>query len=161
MEDSVKLTDTQLVLLSTASQRDDRALERPSKLTGSAAGKVVAKLLAEGLVEEVQSRGSLPVWRRDDDGARTLRITKKGLRAIRVEDEPDEVAASEAAKKPPARSASRRKSTEVPVSTRKPKGGKFQASQRDFRLHERRAHAKAARAVARAAAGSHTLCRTC
>jgi len=43
MEDSVKLTDTQLVLLSAASQRDDRALERPSNLTGAAAGKVIAK----------------------------------------------------------------------------------------------------------------------
>jgi hypothetical protein len=30
MEDSVKLTDTQLLLLSAASQRNDRALERPS-----------------------------------------------------------------------------------------------------------------------------------
>jgi hypothetical protein len=37
MEDSVKLTDTQLVLLSAASQRDDRALERPANLTGGAA----------------------------------------------------------------------------------------------------------------------------
>src|SRR5271169_4410746 len=57
MEDSVKLTDTQLRLLAAASQRDDRALERPSNLTGGAAGKVVAKLLAEGLIEEIQSRG--------------------------------------------------------------------------------------------------------
>ena len=77
----MKLTDTQLVLLSAALQRDDRALERPPNLVGGAAGKVVAKLLAEGLIEEIQSRGSLPVWRRDDDGARTLRITKKGLQA--------------------------------------------------------------------------------
>jgi hypothetical protein len=46
MEDPVKLTDTQLVLLSAASQRDDRALKRPSNLVGGAAGKVVAKLLA-------------------------------------------------------------------------------------------------------------------
>jgi hypothetical protein len=53
MEDSVKLTDTQLVLLSAASQRDDRALERPANLTGGAAGKVVAKLVTEGLIEEV------------------------------------------------------------------------------------------------------------
>jgi hypothetical protein len=85
MEDSVKLTDTQL--LSAASQREDRALERPSKLTGGAAGKVVAKLLTDGLIEEIKSRGSLPVWRRDRDDAHTLRITKRGLRAIRVEDE--------------------------------------------------------------------------
>jgi hypothetical protein len=108
MEDSVKLTDTQLVLLSAASQRDDRALERPSNLTGGAAGKVIAKLLTEGLVEEIQSRGSLPVWRRDDDGPRSLRITKKGLQAIRVEDEATE--SDEPKKKPPAPSAKTRKS---------------------------------------------------
>jgi hypothetical protein len=65
------------------SQRDDRSLERPSNLTGAAAGKVVAKLLTEGLIEEVPSRGSLPVWRRNEDGPRSLRITKKGLQAIR------------------------------------------------------------------------------
>ena len=87
MEDSVKLTDTQRRLLTAASRRNDRALERPSNLTGGAAGKVVAKLLAEGLVEEIQSRGSLPVWRRDGGDAHTLRISKRGLRAIRVDDE--------------------------------------------------------------------------
>ena len=68
----MKLTDTQLLLLSAASQRDDRALEPSPKLTGGAAGKVVAKLLTEGLVEEVRARGSIPVWRRDDDGPRAL-----------------------------------------------------------------------------------------
>src|SRR6266478_2190478 len=80
MEDPVKLTDTQLLLLSAASQRDDRALEPPPNLTGGAAQKVVAKLLTAGMVEEIRARASLPVWRRDDDGPRTLRITKKGQR---------------------------------------------------------------------------------
>jgi hypothetical protein len=47
MEDPVKLTDTQLLLLSAASQRDDRALEPPPNLTGGAVGKVVAKLLTD------------------------------------------------------------------------------------------------------------------
>ena len=110
MEDSVKLTDTQRRLLAAASQRGDRALERPSKLTGGAAGKVVAKLLAEGLVEEIQSRGSLPVWRRDGDNAHTLRITKRGLQAIRVGDEATAATVDELPKKPPARSAKSRKS---------------------------------------------------
>src|SRR6195256_607461 len=105
MEDSVKLTDTHRRLLAAASQRDDRALERPSNLTGGAAGKVVAKLLAEGLVEEIQSRGSLPVWRRDGDVAHTLRITKRGLQAIRDE-------ATELPKKPAARSANSRQSAQ-------------------------------------------------
>jgi hypothetical protein len=113
MEDSVKLTDTQRRLPAAASQRDDRALERPSNLTGGAAGKVVAKLLAEGLVEEIQSRGSLPVWRRDGDVAHTLRITKRGLQAIRVDDEVIAAAADELPKKPPARSAKSRKSAQA------------------------------------------------
>src|SRR5713226_5661452 len=39
MEDPVKLTDTQLLLLSAASQRDDRALEPSPKLTGGAAAR--------------------------------------------------------------------------------------------------------------------------
>jgi hypothetical protein len=113
MEDSVKLTDTQLRLLAAASQRDDRTLERPSNLPGGAAGKVVGKLHSEGLVEEIQSRGSLPVWRRDGDLARTLRITKRGLQAIRVDNEA--TAADEPPKKPPARSAKSRKSTGHPI----------------------------------------------
>jgi hypothetical protein len=131
MEDSVKLTDIQLVLLSAASQRDDRALERPSKLTGAAAGKVVGKLLTEGLVEEIQSRGALPIWRRDEDGPRSLRITKKGLKSIRVEDGPIEEATGEAAKKPPAPSASRRKPTKTPASPRTRAGDKPARSRAD------------------------------
>jgi hypothetical protein len=120
MEDSVKLTDTQLVLLSAASQRDDRALERPANLTGGAAGKVVARLLTGGLIEEIPSRGSLPIWRRDEDGSRSLRITKKGLAAIQVEDEAP--GSAEPAKKPPASSANRRRPAKAPPSPRK--GGK-------------------------------------
>src|SRR5271169_3582357 len=67
MEDSVKLTDTQLVLLSAASQRDDRALERPSNLTGGAAGKVAAKLLTEA-VSSPYSGGSAGLLRRIPPG---------------------------------------------------------------------------------------------
>jgi hypothetical protein len=109
MEDSMKLTDTQRRLLTAASQRDDRALERPSNLTGGVAGKVAARLLAEGLVEEIQSRGSWPVWRRDGDNTHTLRITKRGLQTIRVYDEA--TAAGKLPKKPPARSAKSRQPT--------------------------------------------------
>jgi hypothetical protein len=85
----MKLTDTQLVLLSAASQREDGAVEIPINLKGGAAHKVVAKLLTEGLVEEISARGALPVWRRDDtEGALALCITKRGLNAIQVEDTP-------------------------------------------------------------------------
>jgi hypothetical protein len=120
----VKLTDTQLVLLSAASQRDDHALERPTNLVGGAASRVVAKLLACGFIEEIQSRGSLPVWQRDEG---SLRITRKGLQAIRVG--PTEKASVE--KKPPAssvksrdvaRSAGKSKQANVIALLRRPDG---------------------------------------
>jgi hypothetical protein len=111
MEDSVKLTNIQRRLLAAASQRDDGALKRPSHLTGGAVGKVAAKLLAEGLIEEVESRGPLPVRRRDGDNAHTLRITRRGRQAIRVDDEA--AAAEELPKKPPAKSAKSRRSDQA------------------------------------------------
>jgi hypothetical protein len=83
-----KLTDTQLIILSAASQRDDRGVELPANLKGEAARNVVDKLIRAGLLEEVRAGGTLPVWRRDDaSGAMALRITKNGLEAIDVEDE--------------------------------------------------------------------------
>jgi Protein of unknown function (DUF3489) len=83
-----RLTDTQLIILSAASKRDDRGVELPAHIKGEAARKVVEKLIRAGLLEEVRAGGSLPVWRRDEEsGARALRITKNGLEAINVEDE--------------------------------------------------------------------------
>jgi hypothetical protein len=83
-----KLTDTQLVILSAASQRDDRGVELPANVKGEAGRKAVDKLIRAGLLEEVGAAGSLPVWRCDDEsGPMALRITKSGLDAIDVEDE--------------------------------------------------------------------------
>ena len=83
-----KLTDTQLIILSAASQRDDGGVEFPANVKGGAARKVVDKLIRGGLLEEVRAVGSFPVWRRDDEsGPMALRITKTGLKAIDVEDE--------------------------------------------------------------------------
>src|SRR5271166_1863366 len=62
-----KLTDTQLVILCAASQRDDRGVELPRHIKGEAARKVVDKLIRAGLLEEVRSGDSLPLWRRDDE----------------------------------------------------------------------------------------------
>jgi Protein of unknown function (DUF3489) len=79
----MKLTDTQLVLLSAASQRGDGAVQIGSKLKGGAADKMIGKLLRQHLVEEIPALGGLPVWRRDQEmGARALRITADGRAAI-------------------------------------------------------------------------------
>jgi hypothetical protein len=97
----MKLTDTQLVLLSTASQRGDGAVILAPSLKGGAAAKVVGKLLRDRLIEEVPANGSLPTWRRDDDaGALSLRITEQGLASIGVASatqEPKEAPATEQA----------------------------------------------------------------
>jgi hypothetical protein len=90
-----KLTDTQLVTLSAASQREDHGIVLPANLKGGAAQKFVAKLIELGLVEEVRARGDLPVWRRDDDNRpMALRITKRGLKTIAVDEVGDDADAS-------------------------------------------------------------------
>jgi hypothetical protein len=86
-EDFMKLSDTQLLILSSASQRTDHAALLPANLKGSAAKKVVDRLLNEKLLQELRSQDDMPVWRRGDDNRPySLRITKAGLRAIEVED---------------------------------------------------------------------------
>jgi hypothetical protein len=68
----------------------------PTKLKGGAAQKLVAKLIDLGLIEEVRARGDLPVWRRDGDNrVMALRITKRGLKAIAVEEDPGDQQGSE------------------------------------------------------------------
>ena len=104
----MKLSDTQLLILSSASQRTDHAAVPPANLKGGAAKKVVDKLLHEKLLQELRAKDDMPVWRRGDDNRPySLRITKAGLRAIEVEDaaeasnkngaaDPDEVEIAEA-----------------------------------------------------------------
>jgi Protein of unknown function (DUF3489) len=82
-----RLTDTQLVILSTASQRNDSGVDLPANVTGGAVRKAVDKLIRTGLLEEVRANGSLLAWRRDAEaGPMALRITKQGLEAIGVKD---------------------------------------------------------------------------
>src|SRR5712671_5052150 len=81
------LSDTQLMILSSASQRADHAAVLPANLKGSAAKKVISKLLNEKLLQELRAKDDMPVWRRGDDNRpHALRITKAGLKAIEVED---------------------------------------------------------------------------
>jgi hypothetical protein len=84
---SIKLTDTQLVMLSAAAQRDDRCFEPPKNLKGGAAQRVATKLLAAGLAKEIKAKAGA-VWRRDDETGQSysLKLTAAGLKAIAVED---------------------------------------------------------------------------
>ncbi|MBM1222725.1 DUF3489 domain-containing protein [Ponticoccus sp. SC2-23] len=92
-----KLTDTQAIILSAASQRDGQiALPLPDSLRGGAAAKVVGAMLTKGFLEEVEAdiRKGEPVWRETGDGhGVTLVATDAGLAAIGIE--PDTSAAPE------------------------------------------------------------------
>ena len=93
----MKLNDTQLVILSAASQRKDGAVVLPETLTGKAAEKVVSALDRKQLIEVVPSRRKLPVWRESEDGHHlSLKITDKGLQAIGIEPQDQNVAAEPA-----------------------------------------------------------------
>jgi hypothetical protein len=54
---SIKLTDTQLVLLGVAAQRKDLCLVAPPTLKGATARKVASKLISAGFVKEVKGQG--------------------------------------------------------------------------------------------------------
>jgi len=86
-----KISDTQLVILSAAAQREDRiALPLPESLRGGGAAKVVGAMLAMGFLEEVEAdmRKDEPVWREAGDGhGVTLVATDAGLAAIGIEPE--------------------------------------------------------------------------
>ncbi len=84
-----KLTDTQLVILSSAAQRHDSAvlpLPKSLKVPKAAATTVLKSLLKKGLVAERPAAADEPHWRKSKDGGRTaIVITEDGLQAIGVE----------------------------------------------------------------------------
>jgi hypothetical protein len=89
-----KLSDTQVIILSAAAQRDDgNVLPLPGSLRGGAAGKVVGALLSRGLIAEritdsmAKADPALNrIWRNEPDGRGVLLfITPAGLDAIGIE----------------------------------------------------------------------------
>ncbi|MAY89475.1 MAG: DUF3489 domain-containing protein [Alphaproteobacteria bacterium] len=95
----IKLTDTQAIILSAASQRDGHiALPLPDSLRGGAAAKVIGAMLAKDLLEEVDAdmRNGEPVWRETGDGhGVTLVATDTGLAAIGIETDSAEIKPTE------------------------------------------------------------------
>src|SRR5690606_7683891 len=88
-----KLSDSQLVVLSTACQREDAYVFPVTlKLKGNAIGNVLKSLLTKGLLEEVPGRADDTIWRYDDEGAPlTLRATGAAFEALGIE--PDDTPA--------------------------------------------------------------------
>jgi len=100
---SIKLSDPQLVLLSTAAHRDDHCLTLPEKLKGAAAHKAATKLIAAALVEEIKAKGGMPVWRRDEQDGQSyaLALTAAGAKAIAVNPDDDASPVGDDERSPP------------------------------------------------------------
>jgi hypothetical protein len=97
------LTDTHLVLLSAAAQRQDGLLTPPDRLQGSARQALAAKLLTSGLAQEIAVTRDQPHWHTDEGGCpKGLQITRAGLEAIGIDpdDEQHGSAPAEAASRP-------------------------------------------------------------
>jgi hypothetical protein len=85
MNSSVKLTDTQLMVLSAASQRDDRRVMMPDKLRGGAANKLLATLTTKGMIELIAQREEVGGARGASlAGLTNYRISALGLARIGV-----------------------------------------------------------------------------
>ena len=84
-----KLTDTQLVILSAAARRQDRAvlpLPKSLRIKGGAVAKTLEGLRKKGLLEEKPAARNAAAWREGEDGRRMmLVITDAGLQAIGVD----------------------------------------------------------------------------
>jgi hypothetical protein len=81
---SIKLTETQIVMLSAAAQRQDRCCAAFANLKGGAAQKVATKLISAGLAKEIKAKPGAPVWRHDEGAGQSyaLKLTAAGVKAI-------------------------------------------------------------------------------
>jgi hypothetical protein len=83
-----KLSDIERLVLTTAAQCwSMMALPLPKGLEGAAAQKVIASLLEQGLLEEIDAIVALgePVWRKTEDGyVVTLVMTEYGVAALGI-----------------------------------------------------------------------------
>ena len=83
-----KLSDSQLVVLSTASQRADGCVFPITlKLKGNAIGNVLKSLLAKGLLDEVPGRADDTLWRYDDGAPLTLKASPAAYRHLGIDAE--------------------------------------------------------------------------
>ena len=83
-----KLSDSQLVILSAASQRPDGCVFPITlKLKGNAIGNVLKSLLTKGLLEEVPGRADDTLWRYDDGAPLTLKASPAAYRHLGIDAE--------------------------------------------------------------------------
>ena len=84
-----RLTDSQLIVLSRATQRDDGIATPPANMRGGGLAKVGQALVDRKLMRLIRTKPGMPVWRTDsEDRPFSLLITAAGRKLIKVEGEP-------------------------------------------------------------------------
>src|SRR5829696_6805964 len=83
-----KLNDTQLVILSSASQREDGFAVLPEGVRAASLKAAVIRLAKLGFLKQVRVKRDQPHWSSDEEGRRIgLKITTAGSAAIGVGDD--------------------------------------------------------------------------
>jgi hypothetical protein len=83
-----KLNDTQLVILSSASQREDGFAVLPEGVRAASVKAAVIRLSKLGFLKQVRVKRDQPHWLTDEEGRRIgLKITTAGSAAIGVGDD--------------------------------------------------------------------------
>ena len=104
-----KLNDTQLVILSSASQREDGFAVLPEGVRAASVKAAVIRLTKLGFLKQVRVKRDQPHWSSDEEGRRIgLKITTAGSAAIGVGDdckgeEQPRRSRSDGARRPPSR----------------------------------------------------------
>jgi hypothetical protein len=78
-----KLNDTQLVILSSASQREDGFAVLPEGVRAASVKAAVIRLTKLGFLKQVRVKRDQPHWLTDEEGTRIGRPNSKGARASR------------------------------------------------------------------------------
>src|SRR5918993_3735254 len=82
-----KLNDTQLVILSSASQREDGVAVRPEGVRAASVKAAVIRLSKLGFLKQVRVKRDQPHWSSDEGSRIGLKITNAGSAAIGVGDD--------------------------------------------------------------------------
>jgi hypothetical protein len=82
-----QLSDSQLIVLTAACQREDRCVfPVTTNLKGNAAGNVLKSLLKKDLIKEVRAKRDDAVWRHDEErGRMTLVATTAAFAALGID----------------------------------------------------------------------------
>ena len=127
MANNPKLNDLQLILLSTASQRDDGSVLPPAESIAKDEKRIrdaIRQLLERGLIEEIPVKDRRLAWREHGEEALGLTITAEGRAIIDSREETDQAApkAKSSNKKLPSAPRATTKSSIVVDLLQRPEG---------------------------------------